>query len=257
MIYINGKPVNTTVFPDNTSQVWKLDEEVFNSRNIYIKWVFSNEAEVFQIVQLAWLLSVAKQPNKKILEMTYLPYGRQDKLVFNHTTFALRPFADLINDCRFNEVHIHDPHSDAALRLIVNSKPIYPKEAVENTFLDTGSDIVCYPDRGAVSKYVDLYKLPYVYGEKERDQLTGFITSYKLEGDVKDKTVLIVDDICDGGATFTKLTGSLLLANAKAVHLFVSHGIFSKGVRILKQCGIDKVFTKDGEIFERSQTIGV
>ena len=50
-----------------------------------------------------------------------------------------------------------------------------------------------------------------------------------MNGNVEGKNCLIVDDICDGGRTFTDLAKKLNDKGAKELYLFVSHGIFSKG----------------------------
>ena len=72
----------------------------------------------------------------------------------------------------------------------------------------------------------------------------------KIEGSVINKRVLIVDDICDGGATFTSLAKVLKNAGAVYIGLHVTHGIFSKGIQVLLEAGVDKVsFThRQGEI---------
>jgi len=61
---------------------------------------------------------------------------------------------------------------------------------------------------------------------------------------------MIVDDICDGGATFILLAKELYAAGAKEVNLFVTHGIFSKGLIPLYEAGIKRIFTQDGEASE-------
>jgi ribose-phosphate pyrophosphokinase len=106
---------------------------------------------------------------------------------------------------------------------------------------------LCYPDKGALIKYKDMYNFPYIYGNKTRDQETGHILDYQLVGDCDGQRVLIVDDICDGGMTFQLLARDLLAAGAKEVNLFVSHGIFSKGLKPLREAGIKNIYTKEGE----------
>jgi phosphoribosylpyrophosphate synthetase len=66
-------------------------------------------------------------------------------------------------------------------------------------------------------------------------------------GDCKDKRVLIVDDICDGGKTFELLAKDLYNAGAEEVNLFVTHGLFSKGLIPLKLAGIKRIFTNKGQ----------
>lgn len=254
MIKLNNQFVNVTMFPDNTSQVWKLSEELLTGHRATITWDFSNEAEFMQIAQLKNLLDHNKI--KSTLYISYLPYGRQDKPVSNTTTFALTTFANLLNSLEFDSIEILDPHSIVATDLIKNSKAVYPARKIYDIAWEH-ADMICYPDKGAREKYLKLYTFPceMIFGDKVRDQLTGHITSFKFDGNVKDKRVLIVDDICDGGATFTILAKDLLASGAKSVVLFVTHGIFSKGTRVLFDAGIKRVFTKDGEESIRSRSI--
>jgi ribose-phosphate pyrophosphokinase len=255
MIYINGTPLNVTLFPDNTSQVWKIPTlDIPDTNWVHIKWEYSHEGEFMQLAQLKALLDAKNF--RCALRLKYLPYGRQDKNITNETTFALTVFAHLLNTLQFEEIIIHDPHSEVALKLIYNSRAVYPTETVLHLFDTYEHNILCYPDKGALSKYKDIYKCSYMYGEKVRDQLTGNITSYEIKGQsVKGMKVLIVDDICDGGMTFKLLAKDLLAAGAKEVNLFVTHGIFSKGLRTLKESGINRVFTQDGEVGEHQNQI--
>jgi ribose-phosphate pyrophosphokinase len=254
MILLNGTPLEVTRFPDNTTQVWKLPEWILEQSNYaHITWEFTNEGEFLELAQLKMLLD--SHGFTSDLRIKYLPYGRQDKQVTNKSTFALRPFAKLLNYLKFREVFICDPHSEVATHVIENARPYYPTEEVAKVMSLTQSDLVCYPDHGAVSKYTKIYDYPHIYGEKVRDQLTGNILSYTLVGECAGKNVLIVDDICDGGMTFKLLAKDLLAAGAKEVNLFVSHGIFSRGLRTLKESNIKRVFTKDGEVGEHQDNI--
>lgn len=249
MIYLNGTPINVTIFPDHTSQVWKIPEHLFGFCNpAVVKWTFDHEGEFVQLAQLTQLLHQRELSVSLIL--TYLPYGRQDKSISNESTFALHTFAYLINLLDFESVQINDPHSDVALALIDNSSAVYPDLGVQYVIEDMETDIVCYPDKGALEKYSKIYSHPFIYGEKVRDQATGNILNYQVIGDSAGKKVLIIDDICDGGMTFKILAKDLLAAGAKEVNLFVTHGIFSKGLKTLKESGINRIFTPDGEALE-------
>jgi len=251
MIYLNGDPVTVTLFPDNTSQVWKLDEKYFGSVSVTVEWDYTHEGEFMQIAQLKHLLDFYGV-DRVYLHIHYLPYGRQDKWIANNATFALRTFASLLNSLHFTEILIMDPHSQVALNIINKSTAYYPHNSLHKAIQATGADLICYPDNGALVKYVEIYKLdiPFIYGKKVRDQETGYISNYKLVGGCEDKIVLIVDDICDGGKTFEILAKDLFAGGAENVHLFVTHGLFSKGLRPLRRAGIDMIFTNKGRAVE-------
>ena len=59
------------------------------------------------------------------------------------------------------------------------------------------------------------------------------------------KDILIVDDICDGGATFIELAKIIKPMNPRSMTLFVTHGIFRNGTDCLFEAGFDRVITTD------------
>ncbi len=242
MISVNGVRVVPTIFPDGTSQVWKLPSACL-AEFPKVFWRFESEAEVVQLAQLRDLLM------RPALEIRFLPYGRQDKPVGNDATFALRSFSGLLNSMRWESVTIHDPHSSAALEFIERSTAFYYVATTRAAFASTASDVLCLPDAGARDKYAPLFRdLPMVYAKKVREQSTGDITKLELLGSVAGKRVFIVDDICDGGATFVRLAKLLRESGSAHVTLFVSHGIFSNGTSVLFDAGIDRVFVPEGEV---------
>lgn len=242
MILLNDHKIKPTIFPDNTSQVWKLPERAFNTVFNKITWSFEDESEFMHLAQLKLLVPHAS------LHLPYLPYGRQDKEVSNDSTFALRAFCHLLHTLNFTEITCDDPHSNVAATLIKGFHPVYPLSQISEAKDACNADLLCYPDSGAKEKYSKL--MPgekFIFCTKARDANTGEIKGLNLDGLHDGKLILIVDDICDGGATFTRVATLLYAAGAKEVNLFVSHGLFTKGIKILRDAGIKRIFTKEGE----------
>ena len=246
MISVNNIPLNVTRFPDGASQVWKLDDRQFG-RVVDVFWSFESEAEVMHLAQLATLLAERECGTR--LEIRCLPYARQDKPIANDLTFALRSFAPMLNAMRWGSVKIHDPHSGVALALIERSVAHYYNAEAAAAYVACSCDMLCFPDAGARQKYSPMFgEMPKTFASKVRDQATGEITGTDIDGDVSGKRVLIVDDLCDGGATFIKLAAVLRERGAAFVALFVSHGLFSKGPQVLFDGGIDRIFVPEREI---------
>lgn len=252
MLKLNGKEVKPTIFPDGTSQVWKLENLLDNNA---IEWRWENKEEEF--LHLAQLVTLLKKKGRGTIElwMPYLPYARQDKFIHNNECFALRAFGNLLNSLEFDRVSSFDAHSDVAGRVIKNFHSVSADALIKQLVKDY--DTVCYPDLGAQSRYrMDNLCNPiintrnqvankqFLIGGKVRDQSTGRITSYKLNREpVEDEKVLVVDDLCDGGATFVLLGQELQKYHVQA-DLYVSHGIFSKGLDELKKY-YNKIYTTD------------
>jgi ribose-phosphate pyrophosphokinase len=244
MIKIGQLQIVPTIFPDGTSQVWKLPEEIFR-RHVFVDWEFNSESELIHLAQLHDLLA-AKGCNVS-LQIKCLPYARQDKEISNSETFALRTFAKLLNCINFYEVSCWDVHSDVAEKLIKNFKNHIPYDLINKVGEMVETNRVVFPDKGAGMRYGLQVMYPISVAEKTRNPLTGQITGMKLETNVEGQNILIVDDICDGGATFIQLSKLLTEKGAKSVNLYVTHGIFSKGLEPLLKAGIKRIFTMDGE----------
>jgi ribose-phosphate pyrophosphokinase len=247
MIKLNGHPITTTIFPDKTSQVWKIDKSYFNRVNgkgNIIRWEFEHEGEFMHLAQLRMLMDQEAFGFYLVLELPYLPYARQDKEVTNESTFALRSFCKLVNTLDFDEVKVFDPHNAA-----LTSELLWGTEIEMPNFeplLKELDALPVYPDKGAAKRYNDNHTIVF---DKVRDPLTGTITGIELaKGTIEPRAYIILDDICDGGKTFIEVSKKLYEAGAKDVYLYVSHGIFSKGLEPLREAGIHRIFTRKGEI---------
>lgn len=252
MISVDGQVIKPTMFPDGTSQVWKLCEETFRARYSQVTWHFEHESEFMHLAQVKKLLDQGTTVTGVCLRLDYLPYARQDKLVSNNSTFALRSFADLLNSLNFLRIDCFDPHSDIAENIIARFHPIWPLREVRHAVQECQPDLVCYPDSGAYRKYSTVLSglelPPVVVGSKVRNPVTGAITGYELGYVPARRRALIVDDICDGGATFVRVAEALRQRGVTSIDLYVSHGIFSRGIDVLKAAGISRIFTREGEI---------
>lgn len=241
MITVNGYKIEPTRFPDGTTQVWKLSEEILTAEHIRAVWRFEREDEFFSLMQLRALFF----HKKFFLHVPYMPFARQDKDVSNSQTFALHPFGDMINLLRCEEVTSVDVHNPDVTRLVVHEfRNINVQNIHEELIGLVKPDLVVFPDAGAVTRYPYLRKNPYILFEKDRDQATGNIRGHKLMGNgdpeklVDGAKLLIIDDLCDGGATFLSIAKSVEV-RAKGVKfgLFVTHGLFSKGKKLLEDAG--------------------
>lgn len=187
------------------------------------------------------------------LELAWLPWARQDRHMVNGDSFALKVFANQLNVLNFDKVFLLDPHSDAAAAAINNSVVIAQETCLMKSetlrqAISTGKLTLVAPDAGALKKIHNVAKASgardYAILTKERDVATGTLTGFALvSGDVAGKDVLIVDDLCDAGGTFIGSAQVLRDAGARSVSLYVTHGVFSKGVENLLNNGIDAIYT--------------
>lgn len=104
--------------------------------------------------------------------------------------------------------------------------------------------ILVSPDAGASKKIYKLaeqigYKGDIITCSKDRDKdgkLTKTIVPITDNIIKSKKDYIIIDDICDGGATFINIAKELKkLYNCNKIYLIVTHSIFSKGFEELSK----------------------
>ncbi len=176
----------------------------------------------------------------KWLSMPYIPYARQDRKMSQSEANSLKVFAKFINTFEFNSVEVVDPHSDVAEGVIENIKIFSQEQCVKSMqgemkkYFDVNSVKVVAPDTGALKKIYKIAKLwgtEFITASKVRDVQTGKIVDTVVHSHhLGNQDLIVVDDICDGGATFIELAKKLKEITNGDLYLYVTHGIFSKGL---------------------------
>tara|TARA_R110002074_G_scaffold147382_2_gene298043 strand:- start:963 stop:1814 length:852 start_codon:yes stop_codon:yes gene_type:complete len=189
------------------------------------------------------------------LVIPYMPYAQQDRVCNAGEALSIKVMAELINSLNMDEVEVWDPHSQVTVNLIDNCNPLYQKDlligAPEGLLSALEDGVFICPDKGAVLRTTQLageFDAPIIFGKKLRDLSTGAIEfigiSDKQSRDLSGKTAIIVDDLCLGGGTFIPHALDAKEMGADKVVLFVTHGIFNKGLEIFNGI-IDEIYCTD------------
>ena len=269
MIKLNDKLVTQAHFPDNSLRIEVDCKEPLldiswmgtSTKTKTLTWHYENDSELFTVI------CIRKHFNNcdMVLDMPYCPHARMDRVKSSNEFFTLKHFVDVINSLNFTEVRILDPHSHVCAALINNVKVEWP-QAMLNKVIDSIPDITnliaFYPDEGAMKRGTDYIQGAYSFGIKKRDWKTGNILGLELMNKevVKDRDVLIIDDICSRGGTFYHSAKALKEAGAKNIYLYVTHcentileGELLASDLIKKVYTTNSIFTKEHkkiEVFE-------
>jgi ribose-phosphate pyrophosphokinase len=181
----------------------------------------------------------------------YYPGARQDRRTTPYSPETVKLTYSLLHS-HFLSTWTFDPHS----AVLTNMEPRHfmPWELTSlKSVCDSKSRVVgiIAPDKGAVVRAKQFHDTFYPWAdliqcEKVRDPDTGFLTKYNLPRlTMTGGRYIIVDDICDGGATFNSLANEFKVYGPDyKLELFVSHGIFSKGIANLDPV-IEHITTTD------------
>lgn len=225
----------------------RVTDSVGKGQELTIQAFLVCSDDIMELVLLVDALRRAAGAHIKIhLICPYLPYARQDRVCATGEALALKVMCGIINGLDFSTVTVWDVHSDVSLALLNNAFNIPQKVFVGRVGWTRATTVLVAPDAGAIKKTQDITKalgIPMVRADKIRSVEDGSITGTTVYTEhVGDKDFLIVDDICDGGRTFIELAKVLRpLTNGK-IYLYVTHGIFSKGLDVFNGL-IDGVYT--------------
>lgn len=252
MIKLNNTTLKLGNFPDG-ALLLKVAPEIINESVNKIEWQYENDRELVALIFIVKHLN--EHTDSKIhLYMPYIPNARQDRVINEDDVFTLKYFAEIINSLNFASVTVLDPHSYVSQALIDHIKVQNPKTKVESVIkkiadYEAELPMMFYPDAGASKRYSGMIKLPYAYGYKRRDTITGEILGLEILGaasEIAGKNILIVDDICSKGGTFYHSAKKLKELGAKNIYLYISHceNSILEG-ELIKSNLIKKIFTTD------------
>jgi len=243
----------------------KLNQE--DLCNTYNATIWMHYAQDSDIWKLALIVDALRRSNINILNLNipYFPAARQDRVCVEGEPLSVKVYADFINAMNFSKVTIFDPHSDVTPALINNVIVIDNTKFVgailgEMNALDaTGKTVLVSPDAGSNKKVANVAKylhktsgqeVSVVRADKLRNVATGqIIETTVYADDLTGKNCYIIDDICSKGGTFCALAKVLKAKGASKVYLVVSHYEGTANLRILKESGIDLVFTTNSKPF--------
>jgi ribose-phosphate pyrophosphokinase len=239
MLKLNGNKIESFLFSGGEIHLSVADYEF--GAETKISATLDNSEEIIKLLLLVDAVR-RKHPRTNIdLEIPYFPYARQDRVCNPGESLSVKVMADLINGLGCREVMVFDPHSDVTPALLSNCRIRSMAEIISESslghFVAENDLLLVAPDAGAEKKVQTVAKrlsAETLSASKKRDTKTGKITSVDVHGVIPGRSYLILDDICDGGQTFIGLAQELRAQGAKEIYLYVTHGIFSKGIDVLK-----------------------
>lgn len=236
--WLGSKEVPMTKFPGGEVGP-KIPEDTTETGQVWLTATLKNSDD---IMQMLLTVNAIRQQNPKTsiyASIPYVPYARQDRVCDTGEALSIQVMAQMINSCKFVQVVIVDPHSLVTPALIDNVV-VKDQVSIFGDVVDWSSYTLVAPDAGARKKVEAFAKAvgakDILYADKKREMSTGKIIGLELLGAVKaNGRYAVLDDICDGGRTFIELANLMNKHQHLQLDLFVTHGIFSKGVEVVAE----------------------
>lgn len=166
----------------------------------------------------------------------YFGYARQDRKAKSHDPISAKLVANLITTAGADRVLTMDLHSpqiqgffDIPLDHLQGVPALVPY--FKEKFRETENELICLsPDVGSVTRvrnFASRMGVSFAIIDKRR-QKANQCEVMNIIGDVKNKTVLIVDDMVDTAGTLCNAAEAVInIGGAKEVYACATHGVLS------------------------------
>lgn len=165
----------------------------------------------------------------------YYGYARQDRKAKARDPITAKLVADLLTAAGTNRVLTMDLHASQIqgyFNIPVDhllGTPILAKYYIQKGFREDDEVVVVSPDLGSVTrarKFADKLHAPIAIIDKRRPR-ANVSEIMNVIGDIKDKKVILVDDLIDTAGTITNGADALIKLGAREVYACCTHAVLS------------------------------
>lgn len=186
------------------------------------------------LMELLLMIDAAKRASAAsvVAVMPYFGWARQDRKDKPRVSIAAKLVSDMLTAAGVDRVITMDLHADqiqgffnVPLDHLYASSVFIPY--IQSLQLE--DMVIATPDVGGAKRansYAKYLDVPLVLCHKQRAK-ANVVAKMTVIGDVKDKNVILVDDMVDTAGTITKAANLMIENGAKSVRALASHAIMS------------------------------
>ena len=207
-------------------------EESIRGRDVFL--VQSTFPNSDNLMELLLMIDAAKRASAKSINavIPYFGWARQDRKDKPRVSIGAKLVADLLSVAGVDRVITMDLHADQIQGFFdVPVDHLYASGVIlpylQSLHLD--NLVIASPDVGGSKRantFAKYLGCPLVLCNKTRAR-ANVVESMQIIGDVKDKNVVIVDDMVDTAGTISKAADIMKAAGAKSVRACASHCVMS------------------------------
>ena len=207
-------------------------EESIRGRDIFL--VQSTFPNSDNLMELLLMIDAAKRASahKVIAVIPYFGWARQDRKDQPRVSIGSKLVANMLTAAHVDRIITMDLHADQIQGFFdIPMDALYASSLFIDHIQKMNIDnlLIAAPDLGAskrASAYAKRLGCDMAVCHKQRAR-ANVVESMTLIGDVKDKNVIILDDIIDTAGTIVKAGQVMMDAGAKSVRAFATHAVCS------------------------------
>lgn len=207
-------------------------EESIRGHEVYL--VQSTFPNSDNLMELLLMIDAAKRASAKsvVAVIPYFGWARQDRKDKPRVSIAAKLVANMLTSAGVDRVITMDLHADQIQGFFdIPVDHLYASSVFIPYIqsLNLKDMVIATPDVGGAKRannYAKYLNVPLVLCHKQRAK-ANVVATMTVIGDVKDKNVILVDDMVDTAGTITKAADLMMSNGAKSVRALASHAIMS------------------------------
>jgi len=234
------------VFPDGESKI-TINQIPKKSIVVVVQSTYppvdSNLLELLSIVS-----KVQKFSSKVYAVIPYMGYARQDREFLGGEIVTIGVVGKLLRAAGVKKVLTVDIHSKIALKeLKISSENVSAMDVLVKHFkkLKMKEPLVVSPDMGGqerAKKFANLLKTDFIALKKHRDRKTGKVNILSDKVDVKNRDLVLVDDMISTGGSIVKATQFLKKQKCRRVFVACTHALLvNDAAKKIKKAGVSQI----------------
>ena len=207
--------------------------------------VDTNLLELLSIVS-----KVQKFSSKVFAVIPYMGYARQDREFLAGEIITIGVIGKLLKASGVKKVLTVDIHSKLALKeLKISSENVSAMEVLVKHFkkMKMKDPLVVSPDLGGqerAKEFASLLKTGFIVLKKHRDRKTGKVNILSEKVVVKNRDLIIVDDMISTGGSIIKATQFLKRQKCKRVFVACTHALLvNNAAKKIKSAGVSQIIS--------------
>ena len=234
------------VFPDGESKI-TINQIPKKSIVVVVQSTYppvdSNLLELLSIVS-----KVQKFSSKVYAVIPYMGYARQDREFLGGEIVTIGVVGKLLKAAGVKKVLTVDIHSKMALKeLKISSENVSAMNVLVKHFkkLKMKEPLVVSPDMGGqerAKKFANLLKTDFIALKKHRDRKTGKVNILSDRVNVKNRDLVLVDDMISTGGSIVKATQFLKKQKCRRVFVACTHALLvNDAAKKIKKAGVSQI----------------
>ena len=236
------------VFPDGENKI-TLIGKISKKKSVVVQSMYPPVDT--NLVQALSLITKAKENSSEVIAVIpYMGYARQDREFLPGEIVTMKVLGKLFKSAGASKIIVVDIHSSIGLKYFsIKTKNVTAIPDLVGFFkkLSLKNPLIVSPDQGGkerAKEFAKEFNSDYIALEKTRDRKTGKVKIKTKNLEVKNRDLILVDDIISTGGSIIKATQFLKKQKCKRIYVACTHALLMNDAENkIKKAGVTSIIS--------------